>query len=120
MSVREATTGRDGEAQEGWPYRIFVRRPAYKPVNGWAGRLINWLDLDVYADSLLGKKARVEMKTAALVLLLNFFFDFGAWTLLLNAALHSEVRGIDWWTPVAVIGGIVFATIILLYERQSI
>jgi hypothetical protein len=60
----------------------------------------------------------MDMRAAALLLLLNFLFDLGAWSLLLNAVLHSQIRALDGWTVLALCGGWLFATVILIYERQ--
>jgi hypothetical protein len=119
LSTSERIPAQDRAVTDGEPsFRIFVRRRAAPVMDGWVGRLVHLLELDVYSDSLLERKARIEIKSAALILSLNFIFDMGAWTLLLNAALHSTALAHDFWTLLAIIGGLVFAAIILLYERQ--
>jgi hypothetical protein len=99
-------------------YRLYVSSLFENRLGGVLGPLVSLFGLDVYGDSLLGRRARIEIKAAALMLLMNFLFDWGAWSLLLNAALHSQVRAIDPWTAVALVGGLVIGTSVLIYERQ--
>jgi hypothetical protein len=59
------------------------------------------------------------MKFVALLLLVNFFFDLGAWTLLLNSVLGQGL--LDWGMPhsaFAVAGALLLSIAIFIYEQQ--
>lgn len=116
INVKEMATGRNDPRPPS--VRIFLRGSDNEPLEGILGRVASSLGLDIYKSSLLGQRARIEMKSAALVLLVIFLFDFGAWTLLFNTLLHSEILAIDGWSVLAVLGGLLFAVAVLLYERQ--
>lgn len=100
-------------------WNVFLRSPATG--GGYAApRLARLLGLDVYGESLLSRRAATEMGFVAIVLVVIFLFDFGAWSLLFNAVIHSAVDDIDLLTPVAVLGGALFAFAVLTYERQFV
>lgn len=98
--------------------RVFLRGSDSEPLLGPLGRVVSFIGLDVNGTTLLGRRARVEMKSAALVLAVVFLFDLGAWTLLFNTLLHATIKTVDEWSILAAAGGLLFAVTVLLYERQ--
>lgn len=104
--------------RRGQPLRLFLRGSDGQSLRGILGWVASQLGLDVYGENLLTRRASVEMKSAALILLVIFLFDLGAWSLLFNTLLHSELLAIDGWSVLAGSGGLLFASAVILYERQ--
>lgn len=98
--------------------RIFLRTSEGEPLDGLLGRLAHLFGLDVYGTSLLGRRARLEMKFAALLLLVVVTFDLAAWSLLFNAIFHPQILTLSRWTFAAVFAGALLSCVVFLYERQ--
>jgi len=115
----ETSFPRDSEeAIEAAPVSLFLRTQQDEPIDGMLGWLAQRFGLDTFSTSLLGHRGRLEMKAAALVLLVVFLFDLGAWTLLFNTILQGELLKPGVWTPLAFLAGLLFAAMVVLYERQ--
>lgn len=97
---------------------LYLRSNEGRRLRGPLGRLARLFGLDVYGTSLLGRRSQIEMKGAALILLVVFLFDLGAWTLLFNAIFHARLFTVGPATILAVAAALLFATIVVLYERQ--
>jgi hypothetical protein len=87
-------------------------------LNGLLGRLARAYGLDVYGTGNLTRRAAIEMKYAALLLTVSFLFNLLGYTLLWNAVFHSGTLGIGWFTALALIAGLIFSLLTLVYERQ--
>jgi hypothetical protein len=86
-------------------------------LNGVLGNLAKYYRLDVYGDSLLSKRAASEISFVALLLTINFLFYFFAWTSVWSLILFGKLS-LSWHTIVAALGGLIFACLMLTYERQ--
>src|SRR5258708_5469608 len=105
-------------ASESATVPLFLRTHQNEPLNGVLGWLAPRFGLDTFSTSLLRNRGRLEIKAAALVLMVVFLFDLGAWTLLFNTILQAELLKFGAWTPLAFLAGCLFAAMVVLYERQ--
>ena len=101
-------------------HRIYLVAPAERNFTGFFGRLIHLFQLDVFGGTLLGRRARFELGAVAFLLLVVFLFDLGAWTLLFNSILHGGLLVLDTLTLAALAFALLFATTVLIYERQFV
>ena len=104
--------------QNSRPIALFLRTQQDETLDGILGWLVRRFGLDTFSTSLLKHRGQLEMKAAALVLLVVFLFDLGAWTLLFNTILQAELLKPGVWTPFAFLAGALFAGMVVLYERQ--
>ncbi len=100
--------GVDGDTARGSTNRL----------SGPLGGLAQSLGLDVFGQSLLSRRAALEMKYASLLLCIVAIFEFGAWTLLFNCILQSELLAFNGTTLLAILPASLFAAAVLIYERQ--
>lgn len=98
--------------------RFYLMPERHEPIPGTLGTLIRILGLDVYETSGLGRRALLEMKFSAILLLVVFFFDLGAWTLLFNAILNSKILILTPLTCLAIGIALLISITVLIYERQ--
>lgn len=115
--------GRDGDVEAARPVPRLVLAPARgQELSGLLGGLAKLFLLDVNGTSLLTRRAAMEMKLIAVMLTLNFLFDLVVWTLLWNMVFSSGRSTVSVRAGVsfiaAVFCGLLFATIIFVYERQ--
>lgn len=82
------------------------------------GRLAQLLGLDVWETSLLARPARLEMEAAAIVLVLVFLFELGAWTTLFHLVLFGFDVGLV--SALALVPGAVFSAATLMFERSLV
>ena len=100
------------------PLAVYLRNAEGEPLDGALGWLAQRFGLDTFSTSLLGHRGRLEMKAAALVLLVVFLFDLVAWSLLFNTILHNELLAVDALSIAALLAGLLFSSMVVLYERQ--
>lgn len=100
--------------------RLFLTLPVGARRSGLRTRLARSLGLDVWGDALLGPRAADEMEWASVLLTLVFFFELGAWTLLFNVVVHSASWTVSPLTLLALAMGMLFATVVFLYERSFV
>ena len=117
---RDDQTVASATRQENRTYQVFLAASGGQTFQGLLGRVARLFGLDVYGPSLLSRRARIEIQFASLLLLIIFFFDFGAWSLLFNAIFHStgDLLARDGLTVLAVFSALLVALAILVYERQ--
>lgn len=85
---------------------------------GWLARMMR---LDQYSDVLLTPKVRTEVPILTLLLAAVFLFEFAAWSFLFNGLFVGDVDRVQpFGTVAAVLFGLVFASVILYFERQVI
>lgn len=89
-------------------------------LSGTLDRLTRLFRLDVFGESLLSRRARVVLGSIALLLSGAFLFDLTAWTLLFNAVLHGEPLAVSWLTIPALLAGLLFAVMVLIFKRLFI
>lgn len=87
-------------------------------LNGILGELAKLYLLDVNGVSLLTRRAAMEIKLIAVMLTINFLFDFAVWTLLWNMVFYAGKLRVGLLTFPAVFCGFLFSAIIFVYERQ--
>lgn len=87
-------------------------------LDGFLGKLARASLLDVNGTSNLSKRATTEMKFIALLLALGFLFNFSCYTLLASFLLQSGTLYFGWSTGLALILGLIFSSLIWVYERQ--
>ncbi len=87
-------------------------------LTGILGELAKLYLLDVNGNSLLTRRAAMEMKLIAVMLTINFLFDLAVWTLLWNMVFYAGKLTIGFFTLIALFCGFLFAAIIFVYERQ--
>ncbi|HVR09302.1 MAG TPA: DUF4407 domain-containing protein [Thermoanaerobaculia bacterium] len=120
MIARETDDGAayDGLAEVPPELHLHLRVPPPtepRPQPGWLAR---GLGLHLYSEALLGKRARIEMNFAAVVLLIVTLFELLAWSFLFNAIFNSDIYYLGWGTVPAVLVAMLFAAAVFWFERQ--
>jgi hypothetical protein len=84
------------------------------------GRLARLLLLDIFGPTLLTRPAAIAMKAAAFMLTINFIFNVFVWALVWNTILFNGRLAVGLKTMLAVLIGVLFASLLLLYERRAL
>ncbi|MCP4661602.1 MAG: hypothetical protein GY856_39885 [bacterium] len=98
--------------------QLFLREPAAVELTGRLGWLIQLFQLDVFGDSLLSRRVRIDLGMVALLFMVVFVYDLTSWTLLFNLIFQGEVLVVNALTGATLFVGLLFAWTILIYERQ--
>ena len=114
MSSRVSTVD-DGKA-----IHLFFDSPNDQRSRHDPGFLASNLGLAVHGSWLLTNRGRVELTAISVVLIIIFLFDWMAWTLLFNAILSSEILAWNQKTIFAAAAGTLFASVVMVYERQFV
>src|SRR3954462_593100 len=127
LDDHEAMSAKDSAEREpsrlGGPYlrSVYLRQPE----SAGQGRRLNWLawrlGLEHYSSKLLTTKVRTELSVLAALLGATFVFEFGAWSFFFNGIFVGDMgkftgRG----TTAALVLALLFAGVILFFERQVI
>lgn len=105
-------------AEERREVRLFLRLPKPGCSREKPSRLALGLGLHLYSDILLGRRARIEMNFAAVVLVVVCLFELIAWSFLFNAIFNSNIFYLGVKTLPAVLVAMLFALAVLWFERQ--
>lgn len=100
------------------PPKLMLAPARGQELDGPLGWLAKRLLLDVYGRSLMTRCAAMEVKIVAVMLTINFLFDLAVWSMLWNMVLYRGHLVVGVWTAGALFCGLLFAAIILIYERQ--
>jgi hypothetical protein len=98
------------------PVKLFLASPPASVGQRWRDRLARFLDLDVFGESLLFRRARGDMRIQAVLLVIVFVFDLGVWSLMANLILGAGAIG--WYTALAVLAGLAMAYVFFAIERS--
>jgi hypothetical protein len=98
--------------------RIFIGPYRVYELDGVLGYLARKFGLDTHGNTLLTRRAAIAMKFIAVLLVVNFLFDMGAWTLLLNAVLGSGLLDWGFHSLFAVGAALLISIAIFIYEQQ--
>ena len=104
--------------EERRPPRFALAPARGEELNGALGGLAKFYMLNVNGASLLTTRAAMEMKLVAVMLTINFLFDLAVWTSLWNMVFQNGKLTVGVWSIPALFCGVLFATIIFIYERQ--
>lgn len=99
------------------PLRLFLASPPASRGQRWLDRLARWLDLDVFGDSLLSRRARGDMRIQAVLLAIVFVFDLSVWSLIGNLLFGAGLE-LGWYTLPAVLLGLLTAMVVFAWERS--
>lgn len=100
--------------------RLAVQQEPLSPPRGLMMRLARRMGLDVWGESLLGRRVGTEMSGAALVLLAVLLFEFFAWSMLFNVLVHSSEWKVSLRTLLALALGVLFSAVVFIFERSLI
>lgn len=100
------------------PLKLFVTLPPAEAAQRWLDRLARFLDLDVFGESLLSRRARADMRIQAVLLVIVFVFDLGVWTLMANLLFGAGAFAAGWHTLPAVLFGLATASVVFAWERS--
>ena len=100
--------------------RLAVQQEPLSPPRGPMMRLARRMGLDVWGESLLGRRVGTEMSGAALVLLAVLLFEFFAWSMLFNVLVHSSEWKVSVRTLLALALGVLFSAVVYIFERSLI
>jgi predicted nucleic acid-binding Zn-ribbon protein len=88
-------------------------------------RRLNWLarrlGLEHYSSKLLTNKVNIELSVLAALLVATFVFELGAWSFFFNGIFVGDMGKFDGGgTTAALVLALLFAGVILFFERQVI
>ena len=81
-------------------------------------QLHNLFSLDVYGNEGLTRRALVDMRFAAILLLFVYIFESFAWFTLINSIIHKGNLELSQLSILAAVVASIFASVVWLYERQ--
>lgn len=123
-SPETTSTAPEGEPSDpaGRPFGTVYLRPA---ASVGPRRRLSWLarvmGLEHYSAALMTRKVRVELPILAAMLVATFFFELIAWSFLFNGIFVGDMYSLDGFGTTAALSlGLLFALVVLFFERQVI